>query len=885
MATHSSAAKQGAGAWAKKAPVYNAAAAASAASMSPSEGYAKTASAEAVASNFTPSAQQADFFSWIVNGSGSAILEAVAGSGKCLGKDTPVLMFDGSIKAVQDVVTGDVLMGMNSDPKTVLSTTKGVSPLYKITPVKGDAWVCNDVHVLTLKQSVTKEVFDITLPDYLANQGSKKLHDAKQFRVGVEFQDKETICASYLLGIWLGDGAIAGPRISLPDNEVIAYLIVEAPKYGLTAKVTYPEGKCPNIDLTGVDYSCKTNILRDEFNTCVINNEKRIPSQYLTNSREKRLDLLAGLLDTDGYLDNGYFEIITKYAGLRDDILFLARSLGFAAYATSKVGTIKSLGFKGDYWRILISGHINTIPTKIARKKAAPRLQKKDVLNTGFRVDAIGEGDYYGFTLDGDGRFLLGDFTVTHNTTTLIEGLALMTGRVFFGAYNKKIADEIQARAKGFANVKISTMHSAGLMYLKRIAPNAALDYNKMRDIYRAIAGFDKQLKGHEAAILSLVSFAKQSGIGITCPIDDSDAWHELIDNFTVDTDGEDDVVIFNAIRTLKRSNDLCVDKIDFDDMIYYPLLKDAVTPFYDWVLIDEAQDTNATRRLLALRMMKTNARLVAVGDKHQAIYGFTGADSNSLDLIQSFTGAAYLPLSVSFRCPKLVVAEAQKHVSHIQAHPDAEDGIVRYLPSIYEVMAEAEKGDAILCRYNAPIVEMAYQFILNGKPAKIEGKDISSGLKALARKWNSTDFPTYKTRIATYLDKMVSKFKEDGKEYRAEALQDRVDCLRIIVDRIQLKDRPVTGPIKDAVCYEIDAIFGDAEKQDTSNCVLLSSIHKAKGMEWECVYYLTHVPSGRKMQDWEKECETNLLYVAATRSKHELVLAPLPVKTKAKKA
>lgn len=859
MATHSAAAiAASASSWAKRSetkPIF------------------KPVTRAIIASNFKPTKQQQDYFDWIENGSGSLILAALAGTGKCLGKDTPILMFDGSIKAVQDVGTGDVLMGMNSDPKTVLSTTTGVSPLYKITPVKGDAWVCNDVHVLTLKQSVTKEIFDISLPEYLACNNNYKVHDAKQFRVGVNFTSKETICAPYLLGVWLGDGSIAGPRISLPDQEIMNYLVAEAPNYGLTAKVTYPEGKCPNIDLTGIPNH--TNILRDEFKTCVINGEKRIPSQYLTNSREKRLELLAGLLDTDCFLTNGMFEIITKYMGLRDDILFLARSLGFAAYSSVKKGIIKSIGFTGYYWRITISGHTNLIPTKIARKKAAPRMQKKDVLNTGFRVDAMGTGDYYGFTLDGDGRFLLGDFTVTHNTSSLIEGLEYMRGRIFLGAYNKKIVEELQSRVPNSPNVKIATMHSVGYGYLKQIVPDAQLDYNKMRDIYRLIAGYDKQLKGHEAAVLSLVSFAKQSAIGIMCSIDDKDAWYEQIDYYNIDCNNEHDVVIFNAIRTLKRSIELCTEKIDFEDMIYYPLLKNAVKPTYDWVLADELNDYNATRRMMAIALLKPTGRFVGAGDVNQSIYQFSGADHNSIDLMRSATNAATLPLSICFRCAKAVIAEAQKYVPEIEAREGAPEGIVRWA-AFETIFDEVKIGDAILCRYNAPLVELAYHFILKGVPAKIEGKDIGANLKALAKKWvMPKTLLEYRAKLHDYMDKNVAKFKEEGKDYLAEALSDKVKCLDVVITRLLIKK--AVGKPTDILGAEIDAIFGETVKGDPSTYVVLSSRHKSKGLEWSKIFNLVHTPSKRKLQDFEVIAEKNLNYVAITRAKHELVYMHLP--------
>ena len=143
---------------------------------------------------------------------------------------------------------------------------------------------------------------------------------------------------------------------------------------------------------------------------------KFIPDGYKRGSREQRLALLAGLLDSDGHLVHGRvtFEFVSKSWQLAADVAFVARSLGFAATQHEKVlATGEYAGNK--YQRVYISGDVHLIPT-IARKRAPERKQKKDVLRTGFEVTPLGEGDYAGFTLDGDGRFLLGDFTVTHNS-------------------------------------------------------------------------------------------------------------------------------------------------------------------------------------------------------------------------------------------------------------------------------------------------------------------------------------------------------------------------------------------------------------------------------------------------------------------------------------
>jgi hypothetical protein len=168
-----------------------------------------------------------------------------------------------------------------------------------------------------------------------------------------------------------------------------------------------------------------------------IDNEKRIARNYLVNSEHARLALLAGIVDTDGHVDrNKCLQITTKYAGLKDDILFLARSLGFAAYASSVIKTIKSRNFSGSYWQISISGDINRIPCKVERKKIGTRIQQKNVLRTGIVLESKGVGDYYGFELDGDRLFVLGDFTVTHNTTFAIQLADAITSTGNLALYN-----------------------------------------------------------------------------------------------------------------------------------------------------------------------------------------------------------------------------------------------------------------------------------------------------------------------------------------------------------------------------------------------------------------------------------------------------------------
>jgi superfamily I DNA/RNA helicase len=446
-----------------------------------------------------------------------------------------------------------------------------------------------------------------------------------------------------------------------------------------------------------------------------------------------------------------------------------------------------------------------------------------------------------------------------------------MKGKIFFGAYNKKIADEIKAKATPSSFLTISTMHAAGFKIWKSFAGNVKVEGNKCRNLFREASAKYPHYAVFEAPVLSLVSYAKQAAVGITKPVNNVNTWIELIDHFSIETLENDKMIISLAKKLLEKSISLDHKVIDFDDMIYAPLIHQAKPDLYDWVLIDEAQDTNSSRRALALSMLKRGGRLVAVGDRHQAIYGFTGADADSLDLIAKAVSAVQLPLTVTYRCPKAVVAYAQNWVSHITAHESAPEGLVSSTKQS-DLVKSVKSGDAILCRFNAPLIKIAYQLIANSIPAKVEGREIGSGLKNLAKRWKVRSFYALLTKLDNYREREVTKFRAKEQESKAVTVEDQVECLKIIIDLV-IKNNPNTASPIDAICNEIDKIFGD----DVNNeHVLLSTIHKSKGREWEKVYWLQTGPSKWARMAWELEQEDNLCYVAATRAKQELILVEM---------
>ncbi|WP_457597652.1 replicative DNA helicase [Hydrogenimonas sp.] len=358
------------------------------------------------------------------------IIAARPSMGKCLGKGTKVLMYDGTLKKVEDVRVGDLLMGDDSTPRRVLSLARGREMMYWVRQNKGIDYRVNESHILSLKRSRNEgghrhgEVLNISVKEYL-QKSDKFKSNYKGYKVAVEFPEKEVPVDPYFLGIWLGDGRSEDVRIATEDREVVEYLEKYAAKLGLTLQIYAAEGKCPIYGITNgrhVDPHGAFSLQR-ALRRLGLFQAKRIPRLYLANSREIRLRLLAGLVDSDGYYDDKYHvvEITQKSRELAEDIKFLADSLGFRASLVAKKATIREIGFESEVYRVRIVGALEEIPVKIPRKKARPRQAARDVTHTGIRVEPDRVDDYYGFVLDGNHLFLLEDMTVTHNTALTLN--------------------------------------------------------------------------------------------------------------------------------------------------------------------------------------------------------------------------------------------------------------------------------------------------------------------------------------------------------------------------------------------------------------------------------------------------------------------------------
>jgi DNA helicase II / ATP-dependent DNA helicase PcrA len=356
--------------------------------------------------------------------------------------------------------------------------------------------------------------------------------------------------------------------------------------------------------------------------------------------------------------------------------------------------------------------------------------------------------------------------------------------------------------------------------------------------------------------------------VGIRACIDDNyNTWIQMFDHYDLWNSLPLDVNTDKAIGLCQDVLDISnktLNVVDFSDMIYLPILKKMRIWQYSNIFLDEAQDTNATRRELVKMMLAPKGRLIACGDSAQAIYGFTGADSNALDLIQKEFKAKELPLSVTFRCPKNVVKEAQKYVQHIESHPDSADGIVDEC-NLQDLPNLVTQEDAIICRNTKPLVEVAYNLIRNKIPCKVEGRKIGEGLIKLATRWKVKTVGTLINKLEAYKEKEIEKYKKKENDSMCQVIEDQVETLAVFIDQCKVDDTIST------LVKKIQELFDDTENK---KILVLSTIHRSKGREFNHVFALgmdKYSPSKYAKRDWELVQENNLLYVLVTRAKNHL--------------
>lgn len=471
------------------------------------------------------------------------------------------------------------------------------------------------------------------------------------------------------------------------------------------------------------------------------------------------------------------------------------------------------------------------------------------------------------------GNLILDAVAGSGKTFTLIEqiiaiNLAYPSATIALMAFNSKVAAELRAKAslRKLRNTTVGTVHSFGYTACKTVlGSHIRPDGDKLKKLLKPLLTPHRLTWKASSPICRLVSLGKD-----TLRTD----WLELKEQFdhTMPEEVTPEKLVQVCDQLLEASNDYIrtrsPEPIDFSDQLYLPLKNGWEFQKYDFVFVDEAQDTNLARRRVVEESLKPeSARLIAVGDPHQAIYGFTGADNDALQQIKEKFQCSTLPLSFSFRCDKAIIREAQKFVPHIKARDTAGEGVVRKIKEVEfkNSLSNIPPTAAILCRINAPLVRLCFDLLAKGIACRIEGRDIGFSLVALIDQHK--DSPK---GLMPSLWNMVSNSKLT--EDKLADLQDKVEAIDALAYYYRVKGFKIYPTLRDFITN----LFTDSEPGKPQTCITLSSIHKSKGLEWDTVYFFGRNlwnPWPYATKPWQLQQEDNLTYVAITRARHELVM------------
>lgn len=466
------------------------------------------------------------------------------------------------------------------------------------------------------------------------------------------------------------------------------------------------------------------------------------------------------------------------------------------------------------------------------------------------------------------------------NATKLLQATGFPLDHMLFVAFNKAIVTELQGKLPH--GVKACTMHSLGMQTLKDELGDVRLDNFKYSDLVKEALAEEgilprrhKDFREISDSLKDLINvirintfeYQDASADSLLRLLEDSQpefpkAYAGLITGLARD-------VLNKGVKLAERRG-----TIDFTDMLWLPWKLD-LTPKtrYPLVMVDEGQDQSPLQRWLCLRAMKQGGRMLAVGDKFQAIYGFSGASPDSLDILRKTLGAEQLPLSVTWRCPQshVTLAQAVIGAANIQAAPSAKEGIVAAI-SEGQFESQIKEGDVVLARTNRPLISQAFAFIKAGRRAKIRGREIGQGLvktaESIVKELSEYSTANFLAGVQVYGQEKIdalyrrSDLNEDQVAERVAEVNDRTEVLSLIAENTK-------ADTFEALKVGIERLFDDS----LGDFILLSTVHKAKGLEFDDVYLIDceKMPAPFAKSAADKVGEECVLFVALTRGKRGL--------------
>jgi DNA helicase II / ATP-dependent DNA helicase PcrA len=385
--------------------------------------------------------------------------------------------------------------------------------------------------------------------------------------------------------------------------------------------------------------------------------------------------------------------------------------------------------------------------------------------------------------------FILQALAGTGKTFTLLE--ACPTDHAVLAlAFNKRIANELQDKFP--ANADCMTFNGFGhrtwSKYLgRRPQVNTSKTYQITKDLLEEIG--EEWAWKNMSDLMNLVGMAKTAGIvpsdttvqHICLTPDDPQVWYDMCDDEDYDTR-----LIELAREILRRSiKEALVGIIDFADQLYMPVVFRAPWPRgkYPTMIIDEAQDLNPLQHEM-IRLTQKKGRIIAAGDRKQAIYGWRGATENSMDELKEMFSAEEFPLTLTWRCPKAVVQTARRWAPAYTAADSAAEGSVTNHGFDWE-MHQITSDSVILCRNNKHLFILAMKMMAAGISCRMEGRDIGKGLKRIVNdliKSNNEEVEILLKKVKQWADNKIAN-------YNAKVISQRLQ--RSMIKPLPLKQFP----------------------------------------------------------------------------------------------
>ena len=456
-------------------------------------------------------------------------------------------------------------------------------------------------------------------------------------------------------------------------------------------------------------------------------------------------------------------------------------------------------------------------------------------------------------------------------TTTLMGIVERCKFRTLFLAFNKSIQEEISAKieANGFTHAKALTLHSLGLSAIKYKFKNEMIvKTSKNYDLIKSLQSYNKRLfhkfswEERAKITLTLMEMNDISRIYLEERSEEIFKIMTKMDKYYLEADNIKDLwAEFLYIREESYKGKII---IDFIDMIYVPVkfkLLIPVQPYY--LLIDEAQDLNLVQHHFIEQIIEQGDvnKWVAVGDRRQAIYGFSGSYASSFDIFKNKDNVIELPLDVCYRCPALIVEEANK-VYNVMEGFKTEPGIV-------ESIQEEEfikRGSMVICRNNYPLIKLYFTLLSLGRKVYIKGEDVAGTVNRFLKPYSYKSIAQTKTSLKGALDELASLTgKTQEQMFKMYKLKENVKIFNILA-----KNYPNKKDKVGELLSTFDVIFKEVAEEEA---ITLCTIHKSKGLEADVVYILNEdlIPSKFAVSSSQLEQEENLRYVARTRAKKEM--------------